>query len=52
MKMCCIGGFCGTGQRHDDEDSKEKLYTLATFVDVVEFKVRLSTLVSLTLSWS
>ncbi|KAH9818090.1 ribosomal protein L31e-domain-containing protein [Melampsora americana] len=25
-------------QRHDDEDSKEKLYTLATFVDVVEFK--------------
>ncbi|MBW0466008.1 hypothetical protein O181_005723 [Austropuccinia psidii MF-1] len=24
--------------RHDDEDSKEKLYTLATFVDVPDFK--------------
>merc|ERR1712137_1517536 len=24
--------------RHDDEDSKEKLYTLATYVDVSDFK--------------
>ncbi|POW01284.1 hypothetical protein PSTT_12608 [Puccinia striiformis] len=25
-------------QRNDDEDSKEKLYTLATFVEVADFK--------------
>ena len=42
--------FISTGKRNDEEDAKEKLYTYASHVPVVSFKVCILSLNSLVLN--